>query len=89
MKACKIKVRGRVQGVYFRAHTCTKAKELCIAGTVRNMPDGSVEIEAEGDESKIEHLIRWCHVGSFLANVTSVEVIENDIAGFTGFETIR
>ena len=72
MKACKIDITGKVQGVFFRVHACTKARELSITGTVKNMPDGSVQIIAEGDEEKLNQMIRWCHAGPLLAVVDEV-----------------
>ena len=51
---------GIVQGVFYRSSTKRQADELGLAGTVRNLPDGSVEGVCEGDEKKIERLIEWC-----------------------------
>lgn len=73
-KACKIRVYGRVQGVWFRAYTQRKAQELGIKGFVRNEADGSVYIEAVGEEEALQQLIEWCHEGSPLAKVERVEV---------------
>ncbi len=54
---------GIVQGVFYRYSTKRKADELGLAGTVRNLPDGSVEVVCEGDEKQIERLIEWCRQG--------------------------
>jgi len=89
MKAINIRVKGRVQGVYFRANTCGKAKELSINGTVKNLNDGTVEILAEGEEEQLNKLVKWCHQGPLLAHVTSVDVTEITLTGFKNFETIR
>jgi acylphosphatase len=67
-------VRGRVQGVYFRASTVQEAQNLCLTGWVRNCPDGSVEAVAEGDRRKVEDLIAWCRRGPQGARVQSVDV---------------
>ncbi len=72
-KGVYIRVRGIVQGVFFRASTRDKALELGLKGTVRNMPDGSVEINAFGDPKALEELIKWCRKGPPAARVTSVE----------------
>ena len=55
--ARNLKVTGRVQGVSFRAWTREKARELGIAGWIRNCPDGSVEAHLEGEEEKVRWLI--------------------------------
>ena len=60
MKHLDIRVRGRVQGVCFRESTRQEAQRLGVAGTVRNEPDGSVFIQAEGDEKPLERLVAWC-----------------------------
>jgi len=69
-----IKVTGRVQGVYFRSTAREVAMEMGITGWVRNVPDGSVEIVAEGEKEKIEKFIKWCWKGPPLAIVENVEV---------------
>ena len=70
----RARVRGRVQGVFYRASTCDRAAELGLVGWVRNCPDGSVELEAEGPGEKVEQLITWCRSGPPGARVTGVEV---------------
>lgn len=89
MKAYKINVFGRVHGVYFRATTLQKAKELGLKGTVKNMPDSSVQIIAEGDPDKLELLIKWCHEGPVLARVESVKILDIEPAGFSGFDIVN
>jgi acylphosphatase len=71
-----IQVKGKVQGVYFRKYTQWKAEELGLTGFVRNMPDGTVYIEAQGEEEKVELLEKWCHLGSPLSKVESVNFNE-------------
>ena len=72
----RIVVRGRVQGVAYRASTLRKARDLGLTGWVRNLPDGSVELEAQGDPAAIDALLAWCHQGPPMARVTAVEVDE-------------
>ena len=72
MKHLQIVIKGRVQGVYFRAYTQKKAKQLAIKGTVRNRTDGSVEILAAGEEQYMEKFVQWCHKGPLLAGVTTI-----------------
>ena len=88
MKAIKIDVYGKVHGVYFRANTCQKAKALKINGTVKNMPDGSVQILAEGDENNLDQLVNWCHKGPPLAKISSVKFSEIGLVGYLKFEII-
>jgi len=59
----QLRIVGRVQGVYFRASACQEGQSLGLAGWVRNCPDGSVEIVAEGTRANLEQLIAWCHRG--------------------------
>lgn len=68
-----IYVLGRVQGVFYRSNTRRKAQELGLTGWVRNLPDGRVEIVAEGERGKLERLIEWCWSGPPLARVERVE----------------
>ena len=70
----KIIVSGLVQGVYFRAATRQQARQLGIAGWVKNCRDGSVEVLAEGDSEKLEQLITWCRKGPAGAVVEEVKV---------------
>ncbi|MCX6777895.1 MAG: acylphosphatase [Candidatus Micrarchaeota archaeon] len=69
----RIVVHGRVQGVFFRAHAMEKARSLGLVGWVRNAPEGTVEIMAEGEREKLQTLLMWCSVGSPAANVQRIE----------------
>ncbi len=71
-------VSGKVQGVWFRAGTQDKAKELGITGWARNLPDGRVEVIACGEKDKVAELHAWLKQGPELANVT--DVIYEEIA---------
>lgn len=66
-------ISGKVQGVYFRASTQEKAQELGLTGWVRNLTDGTVELEATGEESSIKLLSDWLKVGPNGACVSNVE----------------
>ena len=76
MRRVKILVSGRVQGVYFRMFTQNKAKHFDIKGSAKNLPDGRVEIIAEGVHYSIENVIKWCRRGPITARVDNVEIIE-------------
>ena len=67
-------VSGRVQGVAFRAYTVDEARALGVHGWVRNLPDGRVEAEAEGERSSLEGLVAFCRRGPPAARVEGVEV---------------
>ncbi len=86
-KRVEITARGRVQGVFFREEVKKAARELALAGLVRNKADGSVEIIAEGAEDDLQKLITWCHQGSQWSHVQEVETKWGEATGeFTQFE---
>ena len=72
MAAARFIVRGKVQGVWFRAGTRDVAARLGLAGHARNLADGSVEVLAMGDAEAIDALERWLHEGPPLARVDAV-----------------
>ncbi len=80
-----IKVFGRVQGVFFRDSARMKAEELGLAGFARNEPDGSVYIEAEGEEDALKEFLAWCGKGPEFAKVTKVESAPGQEKYFRGF----
>ena len=84
----RLVVSGRVQGVSYRWYCREQAELLGLAGWVRNQPDGSVEVVAEGDPTAVDQLVRWCGAGPRHAVVTGVTVDDEPVAGETGF-TIR
>ena len=67
-------ITGRVQGVFYRANARVQATELGLAGWVRNVSDGSVEIIAEGEKLMLEKFIKWCKIGSPSSRVDNIEV---------------
>ena len=67
-------ISGRVQNVGFRYSAHKKAKELNICGSVKNLSNGSVFIEAEAEEGNLELFVAWCHNGPSWANVRKVEI---------------
>lgn len=85
--AKRVIVSGRVQGVFFRDSCRQEASRLGIAGLVRNLPDGTVEVIAEGDEEAVNALINWCKEGPSYADVDSVEVSDAEPTGASGFRT--
>lgn len=89
MKHLNILVSGTVQGVYFRATCKAVADQLGVKGFVTNNPDGTVYIEAEGDEFALESLLEFCYEGPERAEVKSVTKVEDALLGFQNFEVLR
>ena len=84
--ARRVRVTGRVQGVFFRAWAHQQANELGVKGWVRNADDGSVEAQLEGDEAAVKALIDRLHEGPPSAEVEDVEVTDAVSEGLGGFE---
>lgn len=80
-----IRVTGKVQGVFFRASTREEAQRLGLRGWVRNEPDGTVRIEAEGDEQALDQLVAWCQHGPAQAQVNDVTVQAGEVEHCAGF----
>lgn len=72
MKRLHALITGRVQGVSFRYHTLHTAQGLGLTGWVRNLPDGRVEVMAEGEDERVRRLEQWLHRGPTAARVTDV-----------------
>jgi acylphosphatase len=85
MKRVQVRIRGRVQGVFFRAEARARAESLGVAGWVRNAEDGSVEAVFEGDEERVSSMVEWCRRGPGGAEVDDVEVRSEEPIGETGF----
>ncbi|MEM9492762.1 MAG: acylphosphatase [Myxococcota bacterium] len=69
-----LRITGRVQGVYYRASARERASALGLSGWVRNRPDGSVELAAEGPSQVLDELVAWCGQGPPAARVEAVEI---------------
>ncbi len=81
-------ISGRVQGVWYRASTASRAKGLGLRGWVRNLADGRVEALAEGPREQLEALLAWAHDGPMLARVDDIEAVWSEHTGeLTAFET--
>ena len=74
MKAFKATVSGKVQGVWFRDSTRQEAIKLKVTGWVKNIPSGTVYLEAEGEENNLKALERWLHIGSPHSRVDRVNL---------------
>jgi len=85
----KVTVRGLVQGVSFRAAARGQAKALGVTGWVRNQPDGSVLLEAQGPVVSVERMLAWCRVGPPVAEVSGVDVQDLPVLDGEGDFAIR
>jgi acylphosphatase len=81
----RVVVHGHVQGVFFRDSARRLAQQRCVAGWVSNRGDGAVEAVFEGDEDGVERLVAFMHRGPRGAQVESVEVMDEEPEGLTGF----
>jgi acylphosphatase len=80
-----IVIQGWVQGVGFRYAAFKMACQYRITGFVRNLPDGSVYIEAEGPAAQVEEFIKWCHTGPVRAQIRSVSAKDGPMMEFRDF----
>ena len=80
-------VRGRVQGVFFRANTRRVAESLGVTGYAINLPDGNVEVLACGPESQVDQLGDWLQRGPDMARVDGVKAETIDVDAPTDFQT--
>ena len=78
-------VSGRVQGVFYRATCAANARELGLAGFVRNLPDGRVEAAFEGDDEDVDAMVAWSRRGPDFAHVDTVEVVDERPRGDRSF----
>ncbi|HEY7112178.1 MAG TPA: acylphosphatase [Thermoanaerobaculia bacterium] len=86
MIARRLVVSGRVQGVGFRFFAERAARELAVAGWVRNLPNGSVESVAEGEEDAIARYVERLREGPRMGRVTELRVEEIAVIGYRDFE---
>jgi acylphosphatase len=89
MPTVHIVIKGRVQGVCFRASAKDVADEMGVTGWVKNTEDGDVEIMATGSKEQLEKLVDWCKVGPRRAVVTGVSVTNREETAFNSFDVIR
>jgi acylphosphatase len=85
MKTIRLVIRGRVQGVAYRASMAREAGKLGVAGWVRNRHDGSVEAVASGPDDAVDALLEWAQRGPPAARVARIDV-EAATGEFAGFE---
>lgn len=89
IKRAHVVISGRVQGVYFRAHTRDIARKFNVNGWVKNREDGKVEAVFEGNEEDVKAVLDWCHDGPPSALVSGVDLKWEEHKGeLKGFEII-
>ncbi len=74
-----LKIKGLVQGVFFRESLKQEALRHQVLGWVRNRKDGTVEAFVQGEKSSLEEVIRWCHRGPDRAKVESIDIMDAPI----------
>jgi acylphosphatase len=82
-------IKGKVQGVFYRASAKDVAEHLCVNGWIRNTKEGGVEAVVSGDEDRVKEFIEWCKKGPKKAEVTKVLVTEKEAQSFDGFKITR
>ena len=81
-----IQIFGRVQGVGFRYSARLAARGFGIRGYVRNMPDGSVYIEAEGNENNMGQFVKWCRKGPDFAYIDHIRIDDGSLENYESFD---
>lgn len=90
LKRIQVVVRGRVQGVFFRASAQREARQLGLTGWVKNRPDGAVEVVAEGEEDNVKDFLAWTQHGPSTARVDKIETKWRSYTGeFAEFRIVQ
>ena len=89
MKTLRVKIKGVVQGVFFRKFIKENADELGVRGFVRNLEDGRIEIVIEGRDEKVNELLEKCKKGPKHSEIKEIEVEEIKHQGFQDFKVSR
>lgn len=85
MKRVQIEISGDVQGVFYRQSALEMAQKLGLVGWVKNLSNGKVLAEAQGDAHNVEQFITWCYHGPEKAVVTGIETESIAVEGDTQF----
>jgi acylphosphatase len=85
VRAARVLVSGRVQGVFYRDTCARRARAEGVAGWIRNRADGRVEAWFEGRPQAVENMVTWCREGPPQADVDAVEVIDEQPASLDAF----
>lgn len=82
-------IKGKVQGVFYRASAREEAKKLGVVGWIKNTADGNVEALVSGTDSQLEAFFAWCRQGPRNARVTNVIISPAEEKAFEKFTVIR
>ena len=89
MPTVKLVIKGKVQGVFFRASAQKIATGLQITGTVKNTKEGHVEVIASGEQQQLDQFIQWCREGPPEAKVEELKVTPVEETTFDKFTIVR
>jgi acylphosphatase len=89
MKNVKIKVFGRVQRIGFRFSAMQTAYKYGVKGIVQNSDDGSVYMEAEGEDKDVDLFVAWCRRGPVGAKVDEIRVEDGEVRNYSSFEIVH
>lgn len=89
IKHYNITISGKVQGVWFRKSAQKEALKWGINGFVMNGNDGTVYIEAEGEEKALDLFVKWCRQGPEKARVSDLVVKQGELQNFKDFQVMR
>ena len=89
MPTVHLLIKGKVQGVFFRATAKDIAKENGITGWIKNTKEGDVEVMVSGSQLQVDKFVEWCRTGPGRAVVTEVIVTSREHQPFAGFNIGR
>ena len=89
MRTVRVRIAGRVQGVFFRASCADLARDLGLDGWVRNRPDGDLEAVFQGPDEAVDRIVEWCGSGPPSARVDTLEVSDEPSFEGNGFGVAR
>lgn len=89
MRTVQLIIKGKVQGVFYRASAKDVAREIGVTGWIKNMPDGSVEVLVSGSEERVAKFIEWCWKGPKSAEVNEVIINDSKEKPLTEFRIIK
>ncbi len=89
MERVRIHITGRVQGVFYRKSAQVEASNLQLSGWVRNLSNGTVLAEAQGEPERLKQFIQWCRKGPIMAEVIRVDTRMIPLQDESGFHILR
>ena len=89
MRSVRVTISGRVQGVFFRASCAELARNLGLAGSVRNLRDGRLSATFQGADDAVDRMLAWCREGPPMARVDGLEIENVPAFDATGFRVER